>query len=303
MLLQSKEDKISFNRLLLSSLLAFILHLILLLAGFFFLQIHVPEPEPYTGPLYIELEDFPVLEQPAQETTEDKPITKDKPPLQEKPKSDNTSKLDTTPKEEDSTEQKTLTEQKESSHQQEEPVISKEPPRIEDPKYFINIPETDNSLITEPDESLTTETEEKEESALDMDSLLALDELLNEQTGQESTDSLQDDTSEQYDEIMGEEDMSNIFLKWEDTQNRVPVYIVRPVVPDWVARQGLSLKVVVTFVLTPQGFLMTFVVKESSGYTDVDNAVIEALRKWRFKVTNVLKNIKGEIAFFIQPQW
>jgi TonB family protein len=73
----------------------------------------------------------------------------------------------------------------------------------------------------------------------------------------------------------------------------------RPVIPDWVSRQGLRLQVLVRFALTPQGFLKDLQVIRSSGYSDVDSAVMEALRRWRFRAVNGGPDVTGRVPYLI----
>ena len=53
-----------------------------------------------------------------------------------------------------------------------------------------------------------------------------------------------------------QEGREGIEILWDDpSQGREPTSTPRPQIPAWVSRQGLRLKVVVSFVLTPQGLL------------------------------------------------
>jgi TonB family protein len=92
---------------------------------------------------------------------------------------------------------------------------------------------------------------------------------------------------------------SPLSIQWEDSKNRKPVSMPLPVVPDWVAKQGVRLSVGTVFTLTPQGFLTGIKVEKSSGYMDVDAAVMDALRKWKFEAVGGGKNVKGRITYII----
>ncbi len=92
-------------------------------------------------------------------------------------------------------------------------------------------------------------------------------------------------------------------IQWDDPkQGRDPLNTPDPVVPAWVSDQGLRLKVSVDFQLTPQGFLSDVRIIESSGYPDVDTAVLETLRRWTFKPVKSLLSVTGRITYSIQPR-
>ncbi len=74
---------------------------------------------------------------------------------------------------------------------------------------------------------------------------------------------------------------------------------VTPKIPAWVAKQGLSLSVTVSFTLSADGLLSAVSVKKTSGYSDVDAAVVDAILRWRFTTAAGSASIKGEIPFKI----
>jgi len=97
-------------------------------------------------------------------------------------------------------------------------------------------------------------------------------------------------------------DESGFEIEWDDpTSGREAVSRVEPRIPQWVSEQGLRLKVVVAFVLTPQGILSAVRVEDSSGYIDVDSAVLEAVRKWKFKPVNSTQQVRGRLPYKIIP--
>lgn len=92
-------------------------------------------------------------------------------------------------------------------------------------------------------------------------------------------------------------------IKWEDEgtgRTRLLLEHPEPSIPNWVSEEGLRLKVVVSFVLTPEGVL-TSVKEEESDYSEVAAAVVEAVRRWRFVRTSGGKNVKGRITYLIVP--
>ncbi len=97
-------------------------------------------------------------------------------------------------------------------------------------------------------------------------------------------------------------DESGFVIEWEDpAAGREAVTMVLPRIPQWVSEQGLQLKVVVAFVLTPQGILSAVELEKSSGYSDVDSAVLEAVRKWKFKAVRSNRLVRGRLPYRIIP--
>ena len=75
-----------------------------------------------------------------------------------------------------------------------------------------------------------------------------------------------------------------------------------PKVPRWVSTQGLTLSVVASFTLTPEGIVSGAKVEQSSGYTDVDAAVVDAIRRWRFTAAKTTRTIRGTIPYLIKAR-
>lgn len=59
---------------------------------------------------------------------------------------------------------------------------------------------------------------------------------------------------------------------------------------------------VVSFVLTPQGVLRDVKVEQGSGYSDVDTAVLEALRRWKFRPVSSTRTVTGRVSYMIIPR-
>ncbi len=88
-------------------------------------------------------------------------------------------------------------------------------------------------------------------------------------------------------------------ISWEDpAQGRKPVRTPIPDLPPQ-AKQGQRLTVVVEFILTPQGFISTVNRVRSSGYTEVDTAVVNAVRKWTFEPVRSDRSVKGQVTYTI----
>ena len=75
-----------------------------------------------------------------------------------------------------------------------------------------------------------------------------------------------------------------------------------PEIPDWVKREGLDLKVEVAFSVTPDGHTTSLGVRLSSGYPDVDAAVLESVRKLRFNPIQDDRMARGRISYLISTE-
>ncbi len=278
---QNKENKLLAKRLVASTCITILIHILLLAFLVLILPEIIIEPvEEFKGPIYIELEDYPEIV----------------PEIEENVHEVIASEQDVTV---DTAKEKNLQEttNTETPGQDKTEVISP----VENPEHIIPeenpavtpVEETEKEFseeISEVTDVPDVKMEEPEQSALDTSNLSELDKIL--ETQPEYT-AAQPDT---------EPSDSDIALTWEDAQNRVAVSLANPILPDWVARQGLSLRVVVSFTLVPQGFLISITLKESCGYTDVDTAVINAIRNWRFKAVNSTTNVSGSVTYFINLQ-
>ncbi len=76
----------------------------------------------------------------------------------------------------------------------------------------------------------------------------------------------------------------------------------RPVIPEWVKREGLDLIVEVSFSVTPEGHTFSLKVERSSGYTDVDASVLDSIRKLRFNPVREGREVRGMVSYFISTK-
>jgi len=76
----------------------------------------------------------------------------------------------------------------------------------------------------------------------------------------------------------------------------------QPKIPLWVSKEGLSLTVLIAFTLTPDGILRDVNIEGSSGYNEVDAAVSEAIRHWRFSADPSARSIHGMIPYLIRAR-
>jgi len=96
---------------------------------------------------------------------------------------------------------------------------------------------------------------------------------------------------------------SGIPIQWEEPSvARKPLYMPKPSIPKWVSREGVKLLIVITFKLLPEGIISEINVEKSSGYSDVDAAITEALRRWRFQAVRGDKVVSGKITYVIKPE-
>ncbi len=84
-------------------------------------------------------------------------------------------------------------------------------------------------------------------------------------------------------------------------KGRTVLSSVKPVVPAWVNAQGLTMSVAVSFTLQPDGLVSAVSSTRSTGYADVDAAVLEAIRRWRFTSASG-GPVKGVITYIINPR-
>jgi TonB family protein len=94
-------------------------------------------------------------------------------------------------------------------------------------------------------------------------------------------------------------------IRWDQPEAahaRKLISAPQPQIPAWVSKQGLNLQVLVNFTLTADGFLRDVNVEASSGYNDVDAAVMEAVRLWRFSPAPSARPIHGMIPYVIRAR-
>jgi TonB family protein len=100
----------------------------------------------------------------------------------------------------------------------------------------------------------------------------------------------------------GQDDFRFRWDQPEAAQARKLLSAPQPQIPAWVSKQGLSLTVLVNFTLTPDGFLRDVNVEASSGFNDVDAAVMEAVQLWRFSPDPSAHPIHGMIPYGIRAR-
>ncbi|MBA7639490.1 hypothetical protein ES703_47148 [subsurface metagenome] len=73
-------------------------------------------------------------------------------------------------------------------------------------------------------------------------------------------------------------------------------------IPYWVKREGLDLRVGISFAVTPEGHTTPVEIRISSGYSDVDTAILDAVRKMTFNPDPGSKIVTGTITYIISPK-
>jgi TonB family protein len=102
----------------------------------------------------------------------------------------------------------------------------------------------------------------------------------------------------------GDTSREGISIAFADpARGREPSYTPLPVIPKWVSEAGLRLSLEISFVLTPQGVLHSVQKVKSSGYSDVDSAVLDAVRRWKFRPAPAgAGTVQGIVSYLIVPR-
>jgi TonB family protein len=93
-------------------------------------------------------------------------------------------------------------------------------------------------------------------------------------------------------------------ISWENTGVRRLLVSAgpSPEIPQWVKREGVDLKVVVSFSVTADGQTTLVSTAFSSGYTDVDSAVLDSVRKMRFNPVPGAGLARGTVSYLIRTK-
>ena len=330
----SYKDK---DRFLISVVFAVILHIGLLTALHFILNIRVEALPEYSGPLYLEIEtdlsqlqmeeveDHLITEQPDEVVLED---NKDK-----DEKADKTREQQALTEDEDKNnahtdktrEQPALTEKEETNEKHQQPEV-REDNKADDQKEDTQAEarnDTENETPDTPDDTKTGENLGNYESDNNTDKESSQEDNTQPAPGPKQTPTPYDPALEEnnlalLDELLDNGDSGDPgtdrstdtdneassqnggpLIEWEDNQNRNPLITYDPEIPDWVSREGKRLRVEVSFLLTPDGLLTAIRIEKSSGYTDVDSSVVASLRKWKFPSIAGTVSVSGRITYFI----
>ena len=310
------------ERLVVSVFLAILVHFILLLVLQLVLKLERTRIPDYTGPLYVTLgetpDEAPVIEK-AEEPRQLPPMEREQPRVEQSsaeqggaasgmpllrpvPSPETTRESTTRPRtglrfldqpETPSSDERYLPPEQEAYQSPPAPTqTSREPVPAQE--------------VPAPSQSELRPSEESEQpSVLDLgrlDSSLTQSDDAGTRSGtQEGGPVAQPTTGAQ--STSAQEGREGIVILWDDpSQGREPTYTPRPQIPAWVSEQGLRLQVVISFELTPQGVLRNVKVDQGSGYSDVDAAVLEALRRWKFRPVSSTRTVTGRVPYAIIPR-
>lgn len=93
-------------------------------------------------------------------------------------------------------------------------------------------------------------------------------------------------------------------IVWDDTsQERALTYRgPSPDIPPWVKQEGLELRAAISFAVTAEGHTTGVEVRVSSGYSDVDSAILDVVRKMKFNPLLGSGLVTGTITYIISPR-
>jgi len=100
----------------------------------------------------------------------------------------------------------------------------------------------------------------------------------------------------------GTGDFSVVWDEPDAAKGRELLSAPRPTLPRRVQEEGLTLSMTVSFSVAPEGVIAQARVARSSGYADVDAAVLEALRRWRFTAAETTRTVSGTIPYTIRAR-
>jgi TonB family protein len=92
-------------------------------------------------------------------------------------------------------------------------------------------------------------------------------------------------------------------VAWDDPdagKGRELLSAAKPNLPRWVAEQGLTLTIDVAFTILPEGIVARASAARSTGYPEVDKAVLEAVRRWLFSAADTTRTVGGTIQYTIR---
>jgi TonB family protein len=88
----------------------------------------------------------------------------------------------------------------------------------------------------------------------------------------------------------------------DSVRGREVMFMPRIIVPKWVSEAGDRLAGDVSFELTPQGVLLNVKTARSSGHSDVDTVVLDAVRRMKFQPGGKDSvNVRGTVSYVIVP--
>lgn len=90
-------------------------------------------------------------------------------------------------------------------------------------------------------------------------------------------------------------------IEWEEGsgERKLLSPAEKPEVPEWVQKEGRDLKVVISFLVAPDGNTRSLEVVTSSGYTEVDTKAVEKAKRLKFIPIQEKREDRGRITYVI----
>lgn len=251
------------ERLYISILFALFIYGALFFSMHFILQINIQEMPEYTGPIFIEIDG--AISETIIEPAEKSLLEET---ITEPAAETSTEAGETRP---ESTKSEATAPPQETSG--EEPIL----------------PETEGSSSRENG------------SLLEEDNLSELDRLLEQgSTSESTTETEKGDGDGGLDS--GTKTEKSYSIEWEDNSKRQVIYLAKPEIPEWVSKQGITLRGVYSFSITADGFVIDITVVHSCGYPDVDTAIKQAIARSKFVAVSGSHSVRAEITYIINPR-
>lgn len=180
---------------------------------------------------------------------------------------------------------KEIEEEKQFTEDKKEEVVDKEG-KIEDVKqqpedkdifeeYEKELTDKDTSV---EDEFFSDEPDRKDE---DEDTLASLDEELDQvDEDLEFLNSLVDDTPENE---STKEDGGGTDITWQGSRERKLIESTKLDIPEKFKKEGIKTSIKLKFTVTPEGLISKVDVLISTGYTELDQAIVNQFKRWRFE--------------------
>jgi TonB family protein len=304
----SKQNR---KRMFLSFILAFIFHGLIFVSVQYFIPLETEAVEEYKGPLIVTI-DRPIPSEPVKVVEELSPkvqkITeREVVPEKREKLVPETSQKDPVPK--------IATEDKGASYETYKPF------RQDTEIDMVPYEKYDDAVISPTDKEgvlprIPSRSYEEEESKNDQDLPFQSQSETQEETlafkmdrldqaidGVEKTGTVSEEVEKEQ-KIKKAPPAEELVIVWDDASSeRMLTYAgPDPKIPSWVQKEGLTLKSAISFAVTPEGHTTSVHIRISSGYSDVDTALLNAVRKMKFNPEPGNKRVTGTITYIISPK-
>lgn len=159
--------------------------------------------------------------------------------------------------------------------------------------------EPDNGSSSGENDETGQEDPPAPEAPDDLLDLSGLDEAFSQTPADNQTDSNQN--GQQGPGEVRDGSVNDKGIEWEDpSDGRSLVSGDDPVIPANISIDAPVVRVVVSFTLLDDGHITDLNIKESSGYSRVDQRILTTLRNWFFQPAPGASPVQGEIAFVLR---